>query len=86
MSMAIKKKKPKILVTKNGPYLVTGNVALKAEKIVNDADGYPRKWEETKKYAAKELYLLCRCGQSKNKPFCDGTHLNIGFIDENNLK
>ena len=36
--------------------------------------------------ASKERYTLCRCGASKNKPFCDGTHWNIEFDDTNNEK
>ena len=28
----------------------------------------------------KETIALCRCGQSKNKPFCDGSHKTCGFV------
>jgi CDGSH-type Zn-finger protein len=30
--------------------------------------------------AGKETIALCRCGQSKNKPFCDGSHRACGFV------
>lgn len=29
----------------------------------------------------KETYSLCRCGESKDKPFCDGAHRSCGFED-----
>ena len=32
--------------------------------------------------ASEEHYTLCRCGASKNKPFCDGSHWHVGFKDE----
>jgi len=61
---------PGITVTKDGPYAVVGNVALAGQA----ADGL----------SASECYALCRCGGSKNKPFCDGTHWSIGFKDDAN--
>ncbi len=61
---------PAITVTKDGPYAVVGGVQL-----------IDQLWGEG---ASTEHYTLCRCGGSKNKPFCDGTHWSIGFKDEQN--
>ena len=38
-----------------------------------------RGWQEGETFAVRKNYALCRCGHSKNKPFCDGTHTKIGF-------
>jgi CDGSH-type Zn-finger protein len=56
-----------ITVTDDGPYAVTGAIDL---ADVGFGEG-----------ASKEHYTLCRCGASKNKPFCDGSHWNVGFKD-----
>ncbi len=31
---------------------------------------------------SKPVVALCRCGQSSNRPFCDGTHKTCGFISD----
>ncbi|NJN52174.1 MAG: hypothetical protein HC809_10775 [Gammaproteobacteria bacterium] len=59
---------PAIRITKDGPYAVGGGPQLQG-------DAAP---------VSKEHYTLCRCGQSKNKPFCDGAHWEVGFKDEKN--
>ena len=69
----------KITVSKNGPYIVTGGMPLKIEEISNDDEGYCRTWKEVKTYPLQQQYALCRCGHSKNKPFCDGAHVQIRF-------
>jgi CDGSH-type Zn-finger protein/uncharacterized Fe-S cluster protein YjdI len=52
----------------DGPLVVNGNLSIRA------ASGRLA-WEG-------DQTALCRCGGSKNKPFCDGTHRTIGFKTE----
>lgn len=58
---------PMVTVIKDGPYEVTGGVELVG---VTFGAG-----------ASREHYCLCRCGASRNKPFCDGSHWRVGFRD-----
>jgi CDGSH-type Zn-finger protein len=58
---------PAIFVSRNGPYYVTGGIEL-AGAVWGDG-------------ASREHYALCRCGQSRNKPFCDGSHWAAKFAD-----
>lgn len=69
----------RIKVVKGGPYLVTGGIPVSIQTIICDEEGIPIKWKEGKKYPPMETAALCRCGQSRNKPYCDGTHAKIGF-------
>ena len=70
---------PRVVVSKNGPYLVSGGVPLAAQTIVVDQAGESRAWKQGAVVPAPDSYALCRCGESKNKPFCDGTHNKVGF-------
>ena len=71
--------KQRIRVSKDGPYIVSGRLPLMEQTIGTDNEGTPDKWLPGKKYAEQEKCGLCRCGESKKKPFCDGTHTKIKF-------
>jgi len=73
------KKNPKIKIVKNGPYMVSGNVPIAKQTIIADEEGISVRWQEGEKYPEKAECGLCRCGQSKSKPYCDGTHQKINF-------
>jgi CDGSH-type Zn-finger protein len=66
------KSNPKIKIVKNGPYIVTGSVPLSEKSIEPDGKGYV--YRDLRSFPAKEEYLLCRCGKTKDSPFCDGAH------------
>jgi len=73
------KKNPRIKVTKDGPYIVSGGVPLARERTIIGSDGEPERWEKGPAYPDRDSYALCRCGRSENKPFCDGSHFGAGF-------
>jgi CDGSH-type Zn-finger protein/truncated hemoglobin YjbI/ferredoxin len=57
--------RPRIVVAENGPYLVTNAAAVRSHL------GEP--------LTAPPQLALCRCGESGDKPFCDGSHARTGF-------
>ena len=57
----------KIQIIHDGPAIISGDF------IIYDHDG--------NKLPKADILTLCRCGNSENKPFCDGTHTKIGFKD-----
>lgn len=61
---------PGIFIAVNGPYVVSAGEGL-----------LDTSWGDG---ASKSKYTLCRCGASKNKPFCDGSHWGAGFSDDKN--
>ncbi len=67
----------RIKIIKNGPYLVSGGIKL-SEKIIGKKDGNYI-FEEGQPLPQKEKYSLCRCGQTKSPPFCDGQHQYCDF-------
>jgi len=68
-----------ISVTKDGPYLVAGELPLAKATIGANDEGESIRWEWGKPYPEQKNFALCRCGHSAHKPFCDGTHAKIGF-------
>nr|WP_321498297.1 CDGSH iron-sulfur domain-containing protein [uncultured Methanolobus sp.] len=61
---------PEIFMVKNGPYHAIGSIELEDK--------------EDSKPETSDHYALCRCGKSKSKPFCDGTHIDTEFKDRIN--
>ena len=69
----------KITVRPDGPYIIRGRIPLVRKSQVMSEHGEPLDWLKESDLSSEEVYRLCRCGQSSNKPFCDGTHTKVEF-------
>jgi len=69
----------KIIVSENGPYLVSGEIPITVQTITPNREGYSWEWKQGQSFVAGPNYKLCRCGHSRNHPFCDDSHLRVGF-------
>jgi CDGSH-type Zn-finger protein len=75
---------PRIVMTPNGSYHVYGNIPLVHKTQVVSEYGEPLTWVKDGVYDPKpkegqDYYRLCRCGQSKDKPYCDSSHHDVHF-------
>ncbi len=59
-----------ITCRKNGPFRISGDFKI--------FDGDGNEFD----LAGRKVIALCRCGQSGNTPFCDGSHKGCGFDSE----
>lgn len=51
---------------------------MRKRRVLSE-NGRPLTWEKTEILETEESYALCRCGRSGSKPFCDGSHAEVGF-------
>lgn len=69
----------RIVIEKDGPYVVHGDVPLVRKAQVVSEFGEPITWKKGEVLDTSQPYRLCRCGQSANMPFCDESHTIFGF-------
>ena len=60
----------RITITESGPISIRGPVTV----VDQDGNEYD--------VSQRKRVVLCRCGASSSKPFCDGSHTRIGFTAE----
>lgn len=60
--------KCKIVPTPEGGYMISGDFEIA--------------WPSGHEIKSRAVVYLCRCGQSKDKPFCDGSHKKVGFTSQ----
>lgn len=64
---------PSISIVEDPHHKLSGPLWVKGGVPLQGADGTV--------YEVRNRMTLCRCGKSKNKPFCDGSHIRVNFYD-----
>ncbi len=75
--MSGREKKIKVKILKDGPYIVSGNIHFAEKIIIPKGRGY--EFKDGREFPRSEEFALCRCGKSRNKPYCDGAHGKSDF-------
>lgn len=71
---------PVITIVKNGPYILYGAVPVQnAVMTENKAEAGCIGFKREAPFTIQNIVALCRCGQSKDMPFCDGSHEYVQF-------
>lgn len=67
---------PSIGIIEDPAKKVSGPIWVRGGIPIESSDGSP--------YAVRNQVTLCRCGKSRNKPFCDASHVSVGYKGKNN--
>jgi CDGSH-type Zn-finger protein len=63
-----------ITILPDGPMIVSGEVPLRLQSIEANSEGLSVAYGDGKAFPVKKGTALCRCGSSRKKPYCDGSH------------
>ncbi len=72
----------RITVLHDGPYVVYGRPPLGQQFIIPNDEGVSWELRDGADFKMTEPTTLCRCGESKNKPYCDGAHVDAVWNPE----